>query len=131
MPELKSEGVEEVRRARIGWLTTLRPDGSPHVTPVWFILDDNAIWVATARRNVKVRNVVGDPRVSFAVDGSAADGGLVAEGVVAVVEIAAAAAAVPRAFAAKYDGWDVTAQVPDGERVLLALEVRRWLLAHS
>ncbi|MCG5437859.1 hypothetical protein [Micromonospora foliorum] len=37
---------------------------------------------------------------------------------------------VVEAFARKYDGWDVGRQVgPDGERVLLEIPVRRWLLA--
>jgi len=125
---LDLDAASRVSESRIGWLTTIRPDGSPHTTPVWFVFDEKDIWIATGRRNVKVANVRADPRVSIAVDGSAA-APLVAEGRAELVEVAATSRAVVAAFAEKYDGWDIGDESVDGPRVVVKVKVSRWLLA--
>jgi hypothetical protein len=43
-------------------MCTLRPDGSPHVTPVWFNYQQEAWWIGSDKRTVKVRNVKRTPR---------------------------------------------------------------------
>ncbi|RQW98489.1 pyridoxamine 5'-phosphate oxidase family protein [Micromonospora inaquosa] len=50
------------------WLCTLRRDGSPHLTPVWFVYLFATFWVGCESRSVKARNVVADPRVSVALE---------------------------------------------------------------
>ncbi|WP_369199643.1 pyridoxamine 5'-phosphate oxidase family protein [Streptomyces sp. PU-14G] len=108
------------------WLCTVRPDGSPHVTPVWFVFLQGCWWVGADSDAVKVRNVVKSPRVSLSLE----DGRFpaVAEGE-AVLHRGPFPAHVTEAFAAKY-GWDVSApRRPGGNRVLLEVPVRRWLLA--
>lgn len=53
-------------------LTTLRPDGSPHVTPVGVALDpeQGCAWVITSRGSAKARFVAAEPRVAACqVDG--------------------------------------------------------------
>jgi hypothetical protein len=65
---------EEVRaflssETRTGKLATVRPDGSPHVAPIWFVLDhDGMIVFNTGRDTVKGRALRRDPRVSVCVD---------------------------------------------------------------
>ncbi|MEU7612856.1 pyridoxamine 5'-phosphate oxidase family protein [Micromonospora sp. NPDC049204] len=109
------------------WLCTLRRDGSPHLTPVWFVYAAETWWIGCDSRSVKVRNILADPRVSLALEGG--DAPVVAEGA-ARVHRGALPSAIVTVFASKYGGWDVSAQVsPEGERVLLEIPVRRWLLA--
>jgi general stress protein 26 len=60
------------------WMCTLRPDGSPHVTPVWFAYQDETWWIGSDERSVKVRNVKADSRVVLALESGAAP--VVAEG---------------------------------------------------
>jgi PPOX class probable F420-dependent enzyme len=48
-------------------LTTLMPDGSPQVTPVWVDYDGKHVVVNTAKDRVKDRNMRRDPRVSLAI----------------------------------------------------------------
>ncbi|HET6727680.1 MAG TPA: PPOX class F420-dependent oxidoreductase [Nitrososphaeraceae archaeon] len=50
-------------------LATVKEDGSPHVVPVWFVLDaeDNIIF-GTETGSVKGKNILRDPRVSICVD---------------------------------------------------------------
>ncbi|MFE6281325.1 PPOX class F420-dependent oxidoreductase [Streptomyces sp. NPDC057877] len=53
---------------RTGKLSTVRADGSPHVTPIWFLLDGDDLVFNTAKRSVKGRNLVRDGRVALCVD---------------------------------------------------------------
>jgi len=49
------------------WLTTLNPDGSPHVTAVGAVWDDSAFWFQTADRTRKARNIARDARCAMCV----------------------------------------------------------------
>jgi PPOX class probable F420-dependent enzyme len=50
-----------------GNLVDLRPDGSPHVTPVWVDYDGQHVLVNSAYGRCKVRNIQRDPRVAIDV----------------------------------------------------------------
>jgi hypothetical protein len=94
---------------------------------VWFVFLREAFWIGTDADAVKVRNAERRPRISLALeDGSAP---VVAEGD-AVAHRGWFPEDVTEAFAAKYNGWDVTAAYRPGRaRVLLEVPVSRWLLA--
>jgi PPOX class probable F420-dependent enzyme len=51
-----------------GKLGTVMKDGSPHVTPIWYILEDGKIVVNTTTSRVKYFNIKRDNRVCFLVD---------------------------------------------------------------
>ena len=51
----------------IAVVTTLRPDGSPHSTPLWVDVDEEGVSVNTAWPRVKPRNLEADPRLSLVV----------------------------------------------------------------
>ncbi|MFJ3442510.1 PPOX class F420-dependent oxidoreductase [Streptomyces sp. NPDC086081] len=53
---------------RTGKLSTVRADGSPHVTPIWFVLDGDELVFNTGKGSVKGRNIVRDGRVAVCVD---------------------------------------------------------------
>lgn len=53
---------------KTGKLATIRNDGRPHVVPIWFDLDDDAVVFTTGDRSVKFMNMKRDPRVCFTVD---------------------------------------------------------------
>lgn len=54
--------------SRTAKLATTRDDGSPHVAPVWFLLDGGDLVFNTGRSTVKGRNLVRDGRVALCVD---------------------------------------------------------------
>ena len=55
--------------ARPAMLATVRPDGRPHVAPVWIVLDDDdTVLFTTGADTVKGRAVQADPRVALCVD---------------------------------------------------------------
>ncbi|GKQ35958.1 PPOX class F420-dependent oxidoreductase [Streptomyces sp. A012304] len=53
---------------RTGKLSTVRADGSPHVTPVWFLLDGDDVVFNTEKDGVKGRNLALDGRFALCVD---------------------------------------------------------------
>jgi PPOX class probable F420-dependent enzyme len=53
---------------RTAKLSTVRADGSPHVAPIWFLLDGNDVVFNTGKETVKGRNLARDGRVALCVD---------------------------------------------------------------
>ncbi|QCX80897.1 Pyridoxamine 5'-phosphate oxidase [Streptomyces sp. YIM 121038] len=56
---------------RTGKLSTVRADGSPHVAPIWFLLDGDDLVFNTGKDTVKGRNIARDGRVALCVDDDA------------------------------------------------------------
>lgn len=113
----------------VAWLTVLRRNGSPHTTPVWFVVGRDRIWVASAQTNRKVQHLAFDSRVSIAFEGSSSRP-VVAEGH-ALIHVPAELTTfgdVLAKFSSKYRGWDASSTVPDGPRVLIEIRPSRWLL---
>ncbi|MEU2211641.1 PPOX class F420-dependent oxidoreductase [Streptomyces hygroscopicus] len=57
--------LEGTRTAK---LSTVRADGSPHLAPVWFLLDGDDFVFNTGQDTVKGRNLTRDGRVAICVD---------------------------------------------------------------
>lgn len=53
---------------RTGKLSTVRADGSPHIAPIWFVLDGDDLMFNTGKETVKGRNLARDGRVALCVD---------------------------------------------------------------
>jgi PPOX class probable F420-dependent enzyme len=53
---------------RTGKLATARLDGSPHVAPIWFVLDGDDLVFMTGADTAKGKALHRDPRVALAVD---------------------------------------------------------------
>lgn len=47
------------------WLTTVRANGLPEPSPVWFLWDGEAVWVYSQDNVPKVRNIADRPQVSL------------------------------------------------------------------
>lgn len=111
----------------LGTLTTLRPDGSPHVVPVAFTWDSAGIArITTAAGSVKVRNVERSRAAGQPARGALCQvsGGrwLTLEGVLEVCTEPAEVAEAERRHAVRYPRLD-----PDPNRVVLRLLVDRVL----
>jgi PPOX class probable F420-dependent enzyme len=85
------------------WLATVRPDGRPHIIPVWFWWDDGELLVFSKPNAVKVSNLRADPHLMLAVGDAENDFdvGLVE----ACAEVLAMAVPVPARMFDKYAPW--------------------------
>ena len=57
-----------LRAEPIIWLSSVRPDGKPHLVPVWFLWDGAAILIFSKPAAQKVRNLRHSPQVMLALD---------------------------------------------------------------
>jgi nitroimidazol reductase NimA-like FMN-containing flavoprotein (pyridoxamine 5'-phosphate oxidase superfamily) len=57
------EARERLANAEVYWLSTVRPDGRPHVTPLIAIWLDGALYFCTGESERKNKNLARNPRV--------------------------------------------------------------------
>lgn len=57
-----------LRDPLFGKLGTVGRDGSPHVTPIWYMYEDGRLIINTTTERVKFKNVRRDDRVCLLVD---------------------------------------------------------------
>jgi PPOX class probable F420-dependent enzyme len=76
--EFGRRAARRLREERIGWLTTVSPQGSPTPVPVWFLWDgDRSILLYSRPATPKLRNIEHNPRVSLNLDGNGQGGDIV------------------------------------------------------
>ena len=92
------------------WLTTLNPDGSPHVTGVGALWVDGAFWFETGERTRKGRNLARDPRCALSV--ATRDFDLAVEGTAGQVTDPPVVAAMAARWAA--GGWPAASMTRAG-----------------
>jgi PPOX class probable F420-dependent enzyme len=63
--EFGARAERRLREDAIGWLVTVRPDGTPIPVPVWFVWDGESILVYSQPRTGKVRNIAANPRAAL------------------------------------------------------------------
>lgn len=68
MVKLSPKVSEFLEGKHIGKLATVMKDGSPHVTPMWYMIDSGKVVVNTTPNRVKYYNIRRDGRVCLLVD---------------------------------------------------------------
>jgi PPOX class probable F420-dependent enzyme len=92
------------------WVATVRPDGSPHVMPVWGVWLAGRLWFSSGLRSRKAQNLAADPRCSITTDDPRDP--VVVDGVVERLTGADDIAAFVAAVNAKYDS-DISVEFQD------------------
>lgn len=105
----------QLATAPIYWLTTVRPDGRPHVTPLMAVWHGDALYFATGPAERKARNLESNPHVVLTTGCNALDEGLdvVVEGSAVRVRDDGRLLPLARAWEEKYGG-DWHYEVRDG-----------------
>jgi general stress protein 26 len=109
------ETLRALEDAELFWISTVRSDGRPHVTPLVAIWAEDALWFCTGAGEQKAVNLRANPRVVLTTGENTWDRGLdvVVEGEAVQVTDDAALGRVAEVWAAKWDGrWQW--QVRDG-----------------
>jgi general stress protein 26 len=84
------------------WVATVRPDGRPHLTPIWFAVHDDKWYFVTVPTAVKARNLQHNSRISLALEDGTDP--YVVEGIARQVS---PSTEVIQLFKKKFD-WDIT-----------------------
>jgi general stress protein 26 len=68
VPALDPAFHELLQRRLIATLGTENPDGTMHLTAVWFLFEDGSFYIATSSKTKKARNILAKPKASLMVD---------------------------------------------------------------
>ena len=114
-PQPWDEVLRQLEQAEVFWLSTVRPDGQPHVTPLIAVWFDGALWFCTGPDERKAKNLAGNPRCVLTTGCNALGEGLdvVAHGEAVNVRDEALLRRAADAYVAKY-GSDWAFTVTDG-----------------
>ncbi|MFE0512571.1 pyridoxamine 5'-phosphate oxidase family protein [Streptomyces sp. NPDC058964] len=99
-----SEAEELLRAAELYWISTVRPDGRPHVTPLPAVWADGALYFCTGPEERKARNLERNPHVVLTTGTNTWDEGydLVVEGEAVRVSAEGRLRGLADAWEAKY-----------------------------
>ena len=68
MATLTPEEIDEyLDGPHVAHLVTIRPDGRPHIAPVWYIREGGRVKIMTFESSVKVRNIESNSKVALSV----------------------------------------------------------------
>ena len=68
MGDLSQQEISDfLSESHVAYLATVRPDGRPHLAPIWYMVEDGKAYVITGPNAVKVRNVRENPKVSLSI----------------------------------------------------------------
>lgn len=99
---------ERLRSTPVAWLTTVRPDGAPHLVPVWFLWSDDGFIVFSKPAARKALNVAADGRVMLAIGRAEDDFDVqLVEGTARILPVGASSVlpALATQLSAKYADW--------------------------
>jgi F420H(2)-dependent biliverdin reductase len=65
---IQTQDQQRLETSRNLWLATVRPNGSPHLVPIWFVWVNDKAYLCTSNESVKARNISRNPRVAFALE---------------------------------------------------------------
>src|SRR3954468_483398 len=91
-----------LRQEPVVWLSTVRPDGTPHLVPTWFAWDGEVITIVSKSGAQKVRNLRADGRAMLAVGDAEDDFDVGLIEAVAELAVEPTPLELPAAFRQKY-----------------------------
>jgi general stress protein 26 len=114
-PTAWSEVEEVLDQAELYWLTTVRSDGRPHVTPLIGVFEDGAVHFCTGAREQKARNLEHSTQVALTTGNNSWAKGLdvVVEGAAVRVKARKALQGLSDSYVEKY-GSEWRFEVGDG-----------------
>jgi PPOX class probable F420-dependent enzyme len=96
--------AERLRDELIIWLTTVRADGQPQASPVWFLWDGDEFLVYSVAVTPRIRNIEANRRVALNLDGNGRGGDIVSFEGEAYVDRNMPPASANPIYLAKYQG---------------------------
>lgn len=81
-----SKGLALIEDAYVVWLTTVRRNGQPQSSPVWFVIDDDEFLIYSLDDTARTANLESNPRVSLNLDSNAGADVVAVEGTARVVD---------------------------------------------
>lgn len=121
-----------IEDAYVVWLTTVRGDGQPQSSPVWFVIDDDEFLIFSLDGTPRTRNIKANPLVSLNLDSAAGADVVTIEGEARIVD--APRSTEHAGYQAKYlsgiaDIGHTPESFADRYSVTLRITPRRWRIS--
>lgn len=100
---------QRLKKSHNYWITTVKPDGSPHTMVVWGLWQDGRFLFSTGSQSRKARNLAKNPRCIVCTED--AHEAVIVEGVAEIADVEARRKLIP-AYQRKYD-WDLSSMKDD------------------
>jgi len=98
-----------LKRSHNYWITTVKPDGSPHTMVVWGLWQDGRLLFSTGSQSRKARNLVANPNCVVCTENAAE--AVIVEGVAELADVLARRKFLTQ-YTRKYD-WDMSKMKDD------------------
>lgn len=100
---------QRLKKSHNYWITTVRPDGSPHTMVVWGLWQDGRFLFSTGSTSRKTRNLAENPRCIICTEH--AQEAIIVEGIAEIADVAARRKLIP-VYQRKYH-WDLSSMKDD------------------
>jgi hypothetical protein len=100
---------QRLKKSHNYWITTVRPDGSPHTMVVWGLWQDGRFLFSTGSKSRKARNLAKNTRCIVCTED--AHEAVIVEGVAEIAAVEARRKLIP-VYQRKYD-WDLSSMKDD------------------
>jgi hypothetical protein len=100
---------QRLKKSHNYWITTVRPDGSPHVMVVWGLWQDGRFLFSTGSKSRKARNLAANPHCVVSTE--QAHEAVIVEGIAEIADIDARRKMIP-VYEKKYE-WDLSSMKDD------------------
>ena len=100
---------QRLKKSHNYWITTVRPDGSPHTMVVWGLWQDGRFLFSTGSKSRKAKNLATNPKCIVCTQDAAE--AVILEGVAEIADVAARRKLIP-IYQRKYD-WDLSSMKED------------------
>lgn len=107
-----ARALERLASEKIGWLTTVDPDGQPQASAIWFLWDEGEILIYSGKRAMRNGNIEMNQRVAFNLHTDAGGGDFLSMEGIARLAADEPPSSTNSAYTAKYQamiedyGWD-------------------------
>ena len=64
-PEVRAKVEKRLDDEQVIWLTTVKRDGTPLPTPVWFLWDGETFLIYTLKNSLKLGNIARNPKAAL------------------------------------------------------------------
>jgi predicted pyridoxine 5'-phosphate oxidase superfamily flavin-nucleotide-binding protein len=119
---LSPEALQRLETEKNLWVASARPDGRPHLVPVWFVYQAERFHFCIQPESVKARNLRRNPRVVLALEGGSSP--VICEGSAALLP-GPPSLAILDLFQHKYE-WDLRTE--GVYTLLVEVTPEKWLV---
>jgi PPOX class probable F420-dependent enzyme len=133
MPRFKQEILDFVSKHQTCRIATATPEGIPHITAVSYVNDDSQVYICTAKKSKKARNMVRNPRIALIIDDDLGAIGwryIIIEGTAEPVTDKHEYGIIRDKLYHKYSSWESAFPITEGRDLILVIRAQKILTAN-